>query len=222
MVEAGASPDLSGTETSYQLGYASLVVLGAERVTEAPRGGKQWSETLSFLLSKGMPPDVEDVMGYTALDHATMSSHRKLDLARYLLTSPHSGGAANVNHQHRRGIVPICGPMMYDIVDSVDLLLEFGADLEISDADGVKPSKIYVSCGPRVTATVQKWLRKRSGEDNLTDIKKCGNPQCQPVNATPTSVRVELRLCSRCKTTRYCSSACQRERHLFLVLISIL
>jgi hypothetical protein len=214
MVESGASPDLSGTETPYQLGYASIVVLGAERVTEAPSGGKRWAEILSYLLSKGMPPDVEDIIGYTALDHATMNDQRQLDLARYLLSSPHSGGPANVNHQNRRGIVPVCGSMMHDVVDSIDLLMEFGADLEIPDADGVKPSKIYVSCGPKVTATVQKWLRKRNG-DNLTDVKKCGNPQCLPVNATSANTEVELKLCARCKTTRYCSTTCQRACHRF-------
>jgi len=209
MVESRSPPDLAGHETPYQHGYASLVVFGAQRIVEGPLSSGKWNDVLNYLLSKGMPPDASDIMGYTALDHATMHSiSRKLDLARILLSSPHSGGPANPNHQNRRGMVSIFAPMMHDTVDAVDLLMEYGADLEIPDADGQKPSALYVSCGPKVTATVLKWIRMRKGEDALLDAKKCGNPQCLDVSKA--SADVGLKYCARCKTIRYCSVHCQR------------
>ncbi|KDQ50818.1 hypothetical protein JAAARDRAFT_199658 [Jaapia argillacea MUCL 33604] len=51
--------------------------------------------------------------------------------------------------------------------------MEYGADLEIPDADGYRPSQVYLGAGPQITATVRKWMRKRTGEEAPMDEKKC-------------------------------------------------
>ncbi len=53
---------------------------------------------------------------------------------------------------------------MKNPITAIDLLMEFGADVEIADADGVTPRNFQLKCGPEVTATVQRWMRKRTGE----------------------------------------------------------
>ena len=99
-VERGLAPDLTGTETPYKFGYAALVVTGAQRIASGP--GMQHADLLKYLLASGAPPDVEDIVGYTALHHATMKDDSKLDLARILLEN-----GADPNHRTRYGSVPI-------------------------------------------------------------------------------------------------------------------
>lgn len=168
------------------------------------------AETLSYLLSRGCSPDVEDITGLTALTHATMhKASSPIDLARILLQS-----GANVNHRDRYGQVPILNAFMTDNLPSIDLLMEFGADLDIADSDNCVPRKFFVSCGPQVAATVSKWLRKRSGEEGLLAEKECGNCKC----AGP---KVSLKLCAKCRSIRYCSIPCQRQS-TFLLYSSLL
>ena len=176
---------------------------------EGPPSSKKWGQVLSYLLAKGLHPDVPDIMGYTALDHATMNTNCKLDLARILLKAPNP---ANPNHQNLRGMVPLFLSMINNVVGAVDLLMEFGASLDIPDADGCVPSQMYVTFGPEVTATVRKWIRKRNGEEAPLDDKRCGNNLC-PTSTVPEK-KINLKYCSRCHTMRYCSIGCQRKHVL--------
>lgn len=197
MVESGQAPDLTGTETPYKFGYCTLVIAGAQRGAAACPGSNH-PATLNFLLSRGAPVDSEDIVGYTALHHATQNtSGGALALARILLSS-----GANVNHRNRYGEVPILGAFQTNGVDAVELLMEFGADLDIADADGVDPRGFFVRTGPKVTAAVMKWLRKRNGEEKHMDAKKCDG--CGNVDGV-------LKYCARCHAARYCSPVCQRE-----------
>ncbi|KAI0070236.1 hypothetical protein K474DRAFT_1654087 [Panus rudis PR-1116 ss-1] len=198
LVESGEAPNLSGTETPFKTGYASLVCLGAQRVGSGPPGVRMdHAATLKFLLSHGCPPDVEDIVGHTALHHLTPRSF-KPDLARILLEN-----GANVNHQNRYGEVPIMHAMQAGIVEAIDLLMEFGADIDIPEADGITPRKFFVDYGPKVTATVTKWIRKRNGEEAPLGEKKCDNCGRSDVG---------LKQCSNCHSVRYCSSQCQRAQ----------
>ncbi|KAG7439040.1 uncharacterized protein BT62DRAFT_914928, partial [Guyanagaster necrorhizus] len=90
-------------------------------------------------------------------------------------------------------------------IGAIDLLMEFGADIDIADADGVKPREFQLKCGPEVTAAVQRWLRKRSGDKKRMDGKAC--ELCKK----PGGDGVQCRLCSECQTARYRSTACQRS-----------
>lgn len=88
--------------TSFNFGYAALLVLGAQYAKSDVLGCLQHLETLQYLLSNGVPPDVEDICGLTALQYTTMTSVPKEDLALTLLKH-----GANVNHQNRFGEVEL-------------------------------------------------------------------------------------------------------------------
>lgn len=155
-------------------------------------------EVLKYLFSRGAPIDSEDIAGLTALHHATMVDGTTDELIRTLLE-----GGANVNHQNRYGEVPLLAAFQTNQIGAINLLLEFDADLEIPDADGVKPSGIFLSTGPQVTAAVRKWIRKRNGEEAPREEKKCEGCNLKGDN-------VKLLLCAKCHVARYCSTGCQR------------
>jgi len=60
-------------------------------------------------------------------------------------------------------------------VGLVELFMEFGADLDIPDANGTTGRSIFVHMGPTITAAITKWFRKRSGEQKPLDGKTCAN-----------------------------------------------
>lgn len=194
-VERGAAPDLMGSETPFKSGYATLAILGAQRVQDGPPGSLRHLETLKYLFSKGLPPDVEDIVGFTALHHATTSPVPKEDLTRCLLEH-----GANVNHRNRYGEISILGAMQLNLVPTIDILMEYNADLDLADADGWTARKHFLSCGPQVTAAVTKWIRKREGGE-APRAEKC----CDACGASTSS----LKNCARCRIARYCSADCQ-------------
>ncbi|KAG7439536.1 uncharacterized protein BT62DRAFT_700288 [Guyanagaster necrorhizus] len=196
-VETGDAPDLEGSETPYKFGYLTVVISGAQRL-QTPNS--QHIDVLKYLISRGAAVDLPDITGYTALSHGTMNHMAKLDMARVLLES-----GSDPNQRDRYGEVPLLGCFQTNGIGAIDLLMEFGADIDIADADGVKPREFQLKCGPEVTAAVQRWLRKRSGDEKPMDSKAC--EFCKK----PGGDGVQLRLCSKCQTTRYCSTACQRS-----------
>ncbi|THH14313.1 hypothetical protein EW146_g6000 [Bondarzewia mesenterica] len=198
VVQSGDHPPLDGTETPFKFGYATLVIAGAQRLQVTPPGSGLHAETLRFLLARGCPPDVEDICQYTALHHATMNHLSRPDLARILLEKN-----SKVDHLNIYGSSPIMGALMAGHTGAVDVLMEFGADLTIPDADGTTAERIFVSCGPQVTAVVTKWLRHRTGMQAPMDAKKCD--YCGKVDD------VKLKICAACHSVRYCSTACQRS-----------
>ncbi|KDQ50836.1 hypothetical protein JAAARDRAFT_548671 [Jaapia argillacea MUCL 33604] len=118
---------------------------------------------------------------------------------------------ANPNHRDRYGSVPIHVAFQANQVECAELLMEYGANLEIPDADGYRPSQAYLGAGPQIIATVRKWIKKRTGEKAPVDEKKC---DCCRVSA---GENVKLRMCGSCHTARYCSVECQRKEtsHFF-------
>ncbi|KAJ7485156.1 ankyrin [Mycena galericulata] len=197
-VERGSAPDLMGSETPFKTGYASLAILGAQRVEEGPPGTLRHLETLKYLFSKGLPPDIEDIAGFTALHHATTSPVPRDDLTRCLLEN-----GANVNHRNRYGEISLLGTMQLNLIPTIDILMEYGADLDLADADGWTARKHFLSCGPQVTAAVTKWIRKRTGGE-APRAEKC----CDGCGISTPS----LKNCGRCRITRYCSTECQTRQ----------
>jgi hypothetical protein len=55
--------------------------------------------------------------------------------------------------------------MQINLISAIDILMEYGADIDIPDADGWTSRRHFVACGPQVTATMTKWIRKRTGEE---------------------------------------------------------
>ncbi|KAJ8488353.1 hypothetical protein ONZ51_g3596 [Trametes cubensis] len=193
-VEQGKAPDLSGTETGYKYGYAAMSIFGAQRLANDPRCDHVG--TLKHLLERSAPPDVPDVVGYTALHHACMG-HPRADMARILLEH-----GADPNKQDRFGSVPLIGAFQNESMDAIEVLMEHGARLDIPDADGYTPDSFFIRCGPRVTAVVQKWKRKRAGESKPLDEKVC--VVCGKGDGP-------LKWCAKCHKIWYCSKECQRS-----------
>ncbi|KIM85894.1 hypothetical protein PILCRDRAFT_86645 [Piloderma croceum F 1598] len=86
---------------------------------------------LKYLLSRGCPPDVEDIAGHTALSHTTMGSVSFPELAHLLLEV-----GADVNHRDRCGCTPIMNAFQTNQIATIDILMEFKADLDVANADG--------------------------------------------------------------------------------------
>ncbi|KAJ6501459.1 hypothetical protein C8R47DRAFT_969851 [Mycena vitilis] len=190
-------PDLSGTETPLRLGYAIIAVMGAQRASRTSAGGHRYLETLEYLLSDGLPPDVEDILGLTALHHAASSDRPQIELARCLLEN-----GANANHQNRFGSIPIMAAMSRNSIPAVNLLMEYRSQLNIADADGCTIRNSCVYNGPQVTAVINKWDRKQTGKTAPREDK-----QCDVCGVSPPS----LMNCARCVVARYCSKECQAK-----------
>ena len=96
-----------------------------------------------------------------------------------------------------------------EVTGAIELLIEFGADLDIPNWQGRTPAQTFVHCGPKVTAAITRALRKRRGDDAPMNEKKCD--ACGETNAT-------LKQCSKCRIARYCSANCQSmSRNVFVV-----
>ncbi|KAF8996165.1 ankyrin repeat-containing domain protein [Cyathus striatus] len=203
MVETGLAPDLKGTELPYQFGYATLVVAGSQRVSSdndesAPR--LKHYKTLEYLISQGVPLDKPDIVGLTPLHHALQGKHKIGDesYVRLLLKS-----GASVNYRNRYGENPLLFSLPAGNADSVDVLMGFGADLDMADAEGGTPRLCYLGFGPQVTAVIQKWIRKRNGEDEA--------PRSEKACAACGEKEKPLKNCAKCQVARYCSRECQRS-----------
>ncbi|TFY83377.1 hypothetical protein EWM64_g638 [Hericium alpestre] len=199
-IRSGNAPPLNRKETPFEFGYVTWVVAGSQRLTHAPHGMRMWADVLKVLLQSGAPVNSEDICGYTALHHAALHPRTPTELLRILLEH-----GANVNHQNKYGITAIVAALMAGHCGAVDVLMEFGADLTIPDADDDVPLKNFVQYGPQTTAVVTKWLRKRAGEQAPLDEKKCGF--CSKADGG----NVKLKACAACRSVRYCSTACQRS-----------
>ncbi|KAI0270596.1 hypothetical protein BC834DRAFT_1039321 [Gloeopeniophorella convolvens] len=182
-VKNGEAPRLSGTETPFRFGYAALVVSGSQNVPQRADGPKHsHAATLKFLLKSGCPPDVEDICRYTALAHASNIPQDNADMARILVQH-----GADVNHQDIYGMVPVSGAIMVAHSKAVDVLMEGGADLDIKDGDQWNPRKLSHKVGPKVTAVIRKWERRRAGEEALLESEwKEHKKSCKPFSPSNT------------------------------------
>ncbi|KAK0207838.1 hypothetical protein DFS33DRAFT_381909 [Desarmillaria ectypa] len=169
----------TGPSGAYKFGCLTIFVSGAQRL-ETPN--PQHIKILKYIIYRGAPVNLLDITGYTALSHRTMNHLAKLDLCRVLPKS------ADPNKRNGYDEVPLLGCFQTNGIGAIDLLVEFCADIDIADADGVKPQGFLLKSGPEVTAAVQRWLRKRSGDKKLMDTKAC--KFCK----TPGGNGVQLRL----------------------------
>ena len=206
-MESGKAPPLTGTETPLEFGYAILVVTGSQRVSVPSDNPNKLlhSETLKFLLENGCPPDTQDVCRQTALGRVVEIPGSNTELARMLIVH-----GANVNHRDIYGMTPIFPAVMTAHSKAVDVLMEYGADPDVTDSDGATIRDVYIQSGPKVLAVLRTWERRRAGEQAPLGEKGCA--LCGKGG--------KLLFCAACHSVRYCSSECQSTSAVPLVRIA--
>ncbi|KAH7920439.1 hypothetical protein BV22DRAFT_1133069 [Leucogyrophana mollusca] len=195
-ISDGMAPDLTGTETPFKTGYAAFVVLGAQRIIPGPGTppGDHLS-TLRCLLRSGAPPDVPNIVGMGALHHACTAPNTKPVLARALLQ-----GGANVDYQDRYGDTPFFHALMGKDVPMVDLLMEYGADLDICEGNG---TSVRRSAGSDEGMVKRHFWRTRNagtarkkatnyvlGVTQCDTVHQSARPRCRPFS-TSTAISVK-------------------------------
>lgn len=202
-LQSGTAPPLSTKEAAYKQGYATLIVLGSQRLksVDAPGAAKlEHLAVLEMLIARGLPLDLPDIGGFTALQHSVLghSLQDREKIIRKLLSS-----GANVSYQNRWGSTALHHTAMRGDGLGIELLMEYGASIDIPDGNGYTVKSFYANAGPVVNAAIEKWLTKRSGKEGAPMTEK----RCDKCNVHQKS----LKTCSGCRTVQYCSKECQRK-----------
>ena len=94
---------------------------------------------LTKLIELGANIHAKDVAGYTPLHHCltSFSNSITMSMARELLQA-----GADPNTQNRFGCTPLFEPVQAANLENIKLLLEFGADPDIKDADEMNCRKL--------------------------------------------------------------------------------
>jgi len=187
------------------------VVLGSQRVRRLPDEGcqdcqnfrcteheydTQHEACLKFLISRGAPPDVPDLCGYTALHHSLISTS-KPTIARILLEH-----GADVNAQNRYGITPLLVALDINNLEIVEMFLQAGAKLDLKDSEGTSPEILYRTRQPEIVHAVEKYIREKTGGDAALKGDRCSFCKRRGVS---------LKRCARCRMQMYCSVKCQSK-----------
>ncbi|KAJ3533121.1 hypothetical protein NMY22_g7459 [Coprinellus aureogranulatus] len=179
-----------------------LIILGAQRLKSIDAPGAPKTEhlaVLEMLIARGLPLDLPDIGGFTALHHCVgYPMQDKGKIMRKLLSS-----GADVNYQNRWGSTPLHNAIMRGDSESIETLMEYGASIDIPDGNGYTVKSFYLKAGPVVNAAMEKWLRKRSGQEEAPMTEK----RCDKCGIAQKS----LKTCSGCGTVQYCSKECQRK-----------
>ena len=182
--------------------YVTSLVLGyIGRVGLDDRGEDNCSEDdyinmLGLLLSAGVPVDSQDIIGRTALHHAANWTGI-CGLTKVLLENK-----ANVNLQDRFGATPLLAAIQQHTIDVIPVLLDAGADLDVTDGEGTSPRSMYPTRTIDVSNTVKNWLVKNKGKGSVLQGDRCN--KCGTRSAS-------VKRCARCRSRLYCSPECQSE-----------
>lgn len=182
-------------QTPFGWSYITLAVCGNARFYQANGPPADHHRVIAWLIKAGAPVDTGDIAGCTALHHL---SNRTVDHRTRLALLV---GGANPNAQDRYGTAPAHGAIMEGQAEALDILLEYGARLDLGDADNITPLSMSLNGGPKIAAVIQKWRRKREKVEAppLQEKDRCG--KCDKLGAKSA--------CARCRAMRYCSAECQ-------------
>jgi len=177
--------------------YATSLVLGyIGRVGPNDCKEVDYINMLDCLLCAGVPVDSQDIIGRTALHHAANWAG-VCGLTKVLLKHK-----ASVNLQDRFGASPLLAAIGQHTIDVIPVLLDAGADLDVTDGEGTSPRSMYPTRPIDVSNTVKDWLVKHEGKGSVRQGDRCS--KC----GTRTS---SVKRCGRCRSRLYCSPECQSE-----------
>lgn len=187
-------PDLNATETCLQTGYISLAVLGSQRVQEGPIMFEH-AKVIIFLIMKGAPVDLPDIVGNTALHH--LATYNRVPKVLKVLFN----GKPNPNARDRYGSTPVHNAIMQGQAEILEMCLANGGDLDVKDGDGVAPTTMVVDVSPEIAAIIGKYTSKKASvAEKVEDKSKC-----------MVCGKSGVLQCTKCRVARYCSPECQRE-----------
>lgn len=190
-------PDLTQKEESLGHTYTALLVIGyIGRMNFDGFRADNYTKLLNALLVAGAPVDTPDMTGRTPLHHAS-SFTGTCDLVKLLLKHK-----ANVNFQDRFGATPLLLALEQHIVDVIPMLLDAGANMDITNGEGSSPRSKYPTRPSHVAKVVRDWLVKHEGKGSVLQGDRCS--QCMTRSAS-------VKRCARCRSRLYCSPECQRE-----------
>ncbi|KIM24497.1 hypothetical protein M408DRAFT_232258 [Serendipita vermifera MAFF 305830] len=187
-------PDLNGTETCFQTGYISLAVLGSQRMDSGPVAIEH-AKVIVFLILKGAPVDLPDIIGNTALHH--LAIYNKVPKVLQVLFN----GKPDPNARDRYGTTPVHNAIMRAQADVLEKCLENGGDPDLRDGDGVSLATLLMGAPPAIGAIVTKHKNKKSGIAEVLEDKG----KCVVCGKSGTVMK-----CEKCRVARYCSVGCQR------------
>ncbi|XP_035664672.1 poly [ADP-ribose] polymerase tankyrase-2-like isoform X3 [Branchiostoma floridae] len=161
----------------------------------------------------------QSVSSGTALYNASMLGH--VDVVKLLLRK-----GASVAKRIKSSFTPLHAAAYEGLTEVVDLLVQHGATVDVRD--GFQNTPLMAACGHNYVDTVRRllelgarpylthgYLDERALESSRPSLKlieevkktkllRCCNPKCGKPG-----YRKTLKLCGRCKLTRYCSRDCQ-------------
>ena len=161
--------------------------------------------SIKYLLEMGARVEAKDVAGHTPLHHCVtlVANNLSLEIARILIKI----GKADVNSVNRFGATPLFEPLMNGRKDCVELLVKHGANLNVTDNDGL-PLIQLSKCG--------RFISKK--DEMMADAMVLYAESRQKVAKEQGIYRVcttckgieNIKRCSRCYMTWYCSITCQK------------
>ncbi|KAF9648126.1 hypothetical protein BDM02DRAFT_3097041, partial [Thelephora ganbajun] len=189
-------PDLTRKQQPLGHTYAAILIFGycAGRA-EFDDKPNDYIKLLDVLLSAGVPVDDPDITGMTALHYAAKWTGTG-DLIKVLLKHK-----ATINSQDRFGASPLLIAIRNHTVDVIPVLLDAGASLDVTDAEGSSPRSIYSTRPPEVSNVVKNWLLEHKGKKAALEGDECS--KCGTRTAS-------IKRCARCRSRLYCSPECQK------------
>lgn len=139
------------------------------------------------------------IIGYSALSHCVDDAFN-LNLARILLEA-----GASPNPRNKYAAPSILPSMMRGHVERVHLLMEFGADIDVANGDGVSTRKSGWIAGPEISAVISNWELKRAGKDT----GPLGDKTCASCGRLGGEGHGKMYFCIACQMVKYCSAECQ-------------
>ena len=140
---------LEQRESTLRMAGLHHVIAGARTINPIPSNAKAFPEKvrvkvtdstdhigcIKYLIEQGARVEAKDVAGHTPLHHCTtlVGNNLTLKIAKVLIEV----GGADVNSINRFGETPLVAPVRDGRSDYVEMLIENGAQMNITENDGV-------------------------------------------------------------------------------------
>jgi len=159
---------------------------------------------LTKLLELGANIHAKDIAGYTPLHHCltTYSNPTTMSMAKQLLVA-----GADPNLQNRFGCTPLFEPVMAANFEAVKLLLDYGANPDIKENDGIS-CRYTASFLPKISELFCRADKKNVKHARTSAKVEAGGSlrPCKVCGADDDNKR-----CTGCYLVWYCGQKCQGE-----------